>query len=307
MPYQGARTSRPHHFILIPPLLVSKKDLSDDLIAWINDRLDSGLPLFSGSLPIYIEDFVGSNLVLSRDEFNVTGPVEARAVEEVFVKLAPILNEHVRGQIIRTTGEHPFYVENKGWVNAQEVNSGDRLLSHDGQWLEVSEIEVTDEWETVYNLRIAEYHTYFVGCDEWGWSAWAHNSCDPRADKSTKSQGEHYRARAQYWWSELPKVKRYGATVAVSEVDGIEVVSLYANIGKGQFQFSQKEVNDFINKVAFAGGKATHTYGKIHAEEALHMKYPQIQAIGISHPDGPCQNCMNYFLIRGYFNLYWPD
>nr|MCU0705624.1 HINT domain-containing protein [Fimbriiglobus sp.] len=37
---------------------------------------------------------------------------------------------------------------------------------------------VTDTGETVpvYNLRVADHHTYFVGRDEWGWSAWAHNT-----------------------------------------------------------------------------------------------------------------------------------
>src|SRR5262249_7535609 len=29
---------------------------------------------------------------------------------------------------------------------------------------------------TVYNVQVAEYHTYFVGCEEWGFSAWAHNA-----------------------------------------------------------------------------------------------------------------------------------
>jgi hypothetical protein len=28
----------------------------------------------------------------------------------------------------------------------------------------------------VYNLRVADFHTYFVGCDEWGFSVWAHNA-----------------------------------------------------------------------------------------------------------------------------------
>jgi hypothetical protein len=28
----------------------------------------------------------------------------------------------------------------------------------------------------VYNMRVAEYHTYFVGCEAWGFSVWAHNS-----------------------------------------------------------------------------------------------------------------------------------
>jgi hypothetical protein len=29
---------------------------------------------------------------------------------------------------------------------------------------------------TVYNIRVADCHTYFVGCDEWGFSVWAHNA-----------------------------------------------------------------------------------------------------------------------------------
>jgi hypothetical protein len=29
----------------------------------------------------------------------------------------------------------------------------------------------------VYNCRVAEYHTYFVGDATWGWSVWAHNAC----------------------------------------------------------------------------------------------------------------------------------
>jgi hypothetical protein len=37
---------------------------------------------------------------------------------------------------------------------------------------------VTDlhEVATVYNLRVAEYHTYFVGSRAWGFSVWAHNA-----------------------------------------------------------------------------------------------------------------------------------
>ncbi|QJW92556.1 hypothetical protein FTUN_0052 [Frigoriglobus tundricola] len=30
--------------------------------------------------------------------------------------------------------------------------------------------------ENESSLRIADYHTYFVGCDEWGFSVWAHNT-----------------------------------------------------------------------------------------------------------------------------------
>ena len=46
----------------------------------------------------------------------------------------------------------------------------------DGQLLSLDSIEMTDKLQTVYNMRIADYHTYFVGCDEWGFSVWAHNA-----------------------------------------------------------------------------------------------------------------------------------
>ncbi len=52
------------------------------------------------------------------------------------------------------------------------------LLSHDGQQRAVQGVSAVDSVETVYNLRVADYHTYFVGCDEWGFSVWAHNLCN---------------------------------------------------------------------------------------------------------------------------------
>ncbi|WP_162660373.1 DNA/RNA non-specific endonuclease [Tuwongella immobilis] len=28
----------------------------------------------------------------------------------------------------------------------------------------------------VSNCRVSEWHTYFVGCEEWGWAVWAHHA-----------------------------------------------------------------------------------------------------------------------------------
>ena len=41
----------------------------------------------------------------------------------------------------------------------------------------VAEVDDTGEYETVYNCHVAEWHTYFVGSAEWGFSVWAHNAC----------------------------------------------------------------------------------------------------------------------------------
>jgi hypothetical protein len=66
---------------------------------------------------------------------------------------------------------------NQGWRCADELQPGDLLRSHDGKWTPVDAVTDAGEVTTVYNVRIAEYHTYFVGSREWGWSVWAHNDC----------------------------------------------------------------------------------------------------------------------------------
>jgi filamentous hemagglutinin len=56
---------------------------------------------------------------------------------------------------------------------------GEALRSPDGQWIAVEGVRDTGRAEVVYNCRVAEYHTYFVGVEGWSFSAWAHNSCGP--------------------------------------------------------------------------------------------------------------------------------
>jgi hypothetical protein len=123
-----------------------------------------------------IEEFRPGDLILARDEHDPNGTPVLMPVEDVFVNEARILHLHVAGQVIRTTAEHPFWLEGRGWTPAGELQSGDRLVGHDWQTVTVEEAYDTGDSETVYNLRVANYHTYFVGCPEWGWSAWAHNA-----------------------------------------------------------------------------------------------------------------------------------
>jgi hypothetical protein len=123
-----------------------------------------------------IDEFQVGDMILSRSEFDAGGPLAVKEVQEVFVRVAAILELRVNGQCIKTTGEHPFYVENKGWLPASELNAGNVLLSHDSQCMTIQEVTATGDYATVYNLRIADYHTYFVGSSDWGFSVWAHNA-----------------------------------------------------------------------------------------------------------------------------------
>jgi hypothetical protein len=76
---------------------------------------------------------------------------------------------------IEGTAEHPFYVYGKGWTPMGQLQPGDWIRTDNG-WVEVGGVEDTGRVETVYNLAVADHHTYFVGTPEWGFGVWAHNA-----------------------------------------------------------------------------------------------------------------------------------
>jgi hypothetical protein len=151
---------------------------------------------------------VGVPLILSRDEFDPAGPVSAKMVEEVFVTESLVWHLHIGGQVIRTTAEHPFYAHEKGWVNANQLAVGDWLLAENGHWLVVEDLLDTGEYEAVYNCRVADHHTYFVGSEEWGFSVWAHNACRSASGKYTQPKlppSRSISARAETTGGPMPR------------------------------------------------------------------------------------------------------
>ena len=95
-----------------------------------------------------------------------------KRVEELFVRTAMLLRVQVGGQEILTTGEHPFFIRDKGWVPAGFMEVGQQVVGKDGEWTTVEVIEETRKVATVYNCRVAHYHTYYVGGEDWGFSVW---------------------------------------------------------------------------------------------------------------------------------------
>jgi RHS repeat-associated protein len=137
----------------------------------------AGTPLFvSATEAKPIEEFRVGDVVLSRDEYNVEGEVAPRVVEEVFRRLGKVIRLRLGGQEIGTSAEHPFWVVGRGWTPAGEVRVGNRVTGFDNQETVVDGVVDADEYAVLYNLRVAEYHTYFVGTPLWGFSAWAHNA-----------------------------------------------------------------------------------------------------------------------------------
>lgn len=138
---------------------------------------------FTGRMPmrtvwgqVRADEVVVGMRLLSRDEFDPEGPVVACEVEEVFVREGLVWLLRVMGQLIESTGEHPFWVQDKGWTPLNQIHAGDWIWTEAGGWVRVDAVEETGRWETVYNFRIAQHHTYFVGEAGWGFSLWAHNA-----------------------------------------------------------------------------------------------------------------------------------
>jgi hypothetical protein len=62
------------------------------------------------------------------------------------------------------------------FVPAGELTLDDSLVDSQGRPIAIDAIRVTDRLITVYNLRVADFHTYFVGGKLWKFDAWVHNA-----------------------------------------------------------------------------------------------------------------------------------
>lgn len=138
----------------------------------------AGTPLLTPEGSKQIDQLRPGDWVLAAPEDDPEAPPEPRRVEEVFQNYAPLMELLVGGRTIRTTAEHPFWVRGRRWTPAHQLMAGDHLKSHDGRWEVLNGVAGNFGAAPVYNLRVAEYHTYFVGAGDWGFSVWAHNVLD---------------------------------------------------------------------------------------------------------------------------------
>jgi hypothetical protein len=135
----------------------------------------AGTPILTSTGSKPIEQIRVGDWVLAAPDDDPEASPAPRRVEATFVNRAPVLRLFVGSQTIRTTTEHPFWVRGRGWTPANRLIPGDNLRTHDGRWIAVENVTDKQEEERVHNLSVADYHTYFVGCEDWGFSVWAHN------------------------------------------------------------------------------------------------------------------------------------
>jgi len=119
--------------------------------------------VYTANGQVAIKDITIGDEVYSRD--TETGEQGLKKVKRVFVHDKDRLLILKAGDLtIETTHEHPFWIIEKGWVRAENINIGDNVSLYDGTEISVNEIEerLLDEPIKVYNFEVEEWHTYFV-------------------------------------------------------------------------------------------------------------------------------------------------
>lgn len=128
------------------------------------------LVLFADGTRRPIETVQMGDLVLGRDE--LTGMVAPQLVEKSYVHYErEAFTLDFGTSTLGTTSIHPFYTD-RGWVKASELRAGMDCHVDDGSRLTIQNVmHPLAQRQTVYNLEVANFHTYFVG----GQGVWVHN------------------------------------------------------------------------------------------------------------------------------------
>ena len=139
--------------------------------------------VFTGGMTTTMKCFVAGTLVLTAsgliaiEQIKAGDLVYAADADTLEVSLKPVLETYVRetselvhitvnGEEIVSTHDHPYYVNKKGFINAEALWIGAELVDDNGNTLYVEQIfrkKLDDELKKVYNFKVGDYHTYLVG------------------------------------------------------------------------------------------------------------------------------------------------
>ena len=142
----------------------------------------SALAVFTGGISQTMTCFVAGTMILTAAGLTAIEHIKAgdkvistdpetfetaeKSVLETYVRQTDkLIHLVIGGEEIITTETHPFYVKDRGFINAGELVIGDCLLNVQGNVLLVEDfhVEYLDEPKTVYNFQVKDFHTYHVG------------------------------------------------------------------------------------------------------------------------------------------------
>ncbi|MCE7989402.1 MAG: DUF3990 domain-containing protein [Caldilinea sp. CFX5] len=149
-------------------------DNGDELAQFIGKAcsFDEDTPVATDEGAIPIREIDVGDQVLAWDEVtDATGYYTVTAVwgheDPVTVQLV------VNGETIDTTPEHPFLTVDGDWVAAGALQVGDKVRNAAGENGLVEAVEFAATSQVMYNMTVADAHTYAVGDGQWV----VHNAC----------------------------------------------------------------------------------------------------------------------------------
>ena len=155
----------------------------------------------AGTLVMAVAGMVAIEKIKSGDKVISTDPetmeTSPKTVLETYIReVTTLVHLTVNGEEIVTTVDHPFYVKNQGFIKAGELIVGDELLDVNGNVLLVEnfDVELTDEPVKVYNFKVEDFHTYFVG----NCKIWVHNNDCAKKVESGEIELETKKQKGNY-------------------------------------------------------------------------------------------------------------
>ena len=155
----------------------------------------------AGTLVMAVAGMVAIETIKSGDKVISTDPetmeTSPKTVLETYIReVTTLVHLTVNGEEIVTTVDHPFYVKNQGFIKAGELIVGDELLDVNGNVLLVEKfnVELTDEPVKVYNFKVEDFHTYFVG----NCKIWVHNNDCAKKVESGEIELETKKQKGNY-------------------------------------------------------------------------------------------------------------
>ena len=124
----------------------------------------AGTMILTASGLLAIESIKAGDKVISKN-VDTNEQSEKTVIETYRRYVTELVHLSIGGEKIITTHDHPFYVLNKGFINAGKLHVGDVLLDSSGSRIPICEItfESTESETAVYNFQVSDYHSYYVG------------------------------------------------------------------------------------------------------------------------------------------------
>ena len=177
----------------------------------------------AGTLVMAVAGMVAIEKIKSGDKVISTDPetfetAEKTVLETYIREVNKLVHLTINGEEIITTFDHPFYVRERGFVNACELWVGAQLLDVNNNILVVgnTRLELAKNPVKVYNFQVEDFHTYHVGEN----GVWVHNSnC-----KLIKNDDGTYDAELSYKedWTPEQRAEADAKCKALSDADTVK-------------------------------------------------------------------------------------